>query len=75
MSIADTAEDFAAKVLQVDAGAPEVAEMMSGYQGWLHRNFGKDNAARIILEDFGPPLRESRVFSEPSSPFEELVGG
>lgn len=75
MHIADTAEDFAAKVLEVDAGAPEVADMMSGYHDWLQENFSKENAAHIILEDFGPPLRESPEPSGQLSAPEEVVAG
>ena len=75
MHSADTAEDIAAKVLEVDAGAPEVADMISVYHDWLQENFSKENAARIILEDFGPPLRESpEPIGQSSAPEEAMPG-
>jgi len=57
MNIADTAEDFAASVIRLDCGDSVALEKLDRYGEWLTTNFSKGNAAKIIREDFGSPLR------------------
>ena len=58
MNIADTAAEFAALVQRVDEGESSCLARMAAYPDWLGRHFGKANAAAVIEEDFGNPLRE-----------------
>jgi GT2 family glycosyltransferase len=55
MTIADSAQDFAASVIKVESGAQESWEKLRAYQPWLQRHFSKANARAIILQDFGAP--------------------
>jgi antitoxin (DNA-binding transcriptional repressor) of toxin-antitoxin stability system len=59
MNIADTAAEFAALVQRVDEGEPACLARMAAYPQWLGQHFGKANAAAIIEEDFGSPVREA----------------
>ena len=58
MNIADSAEDFAASVISLDLGDSDALVKLALYGSWLGDNFSRENAANIILEDFGAPLRE-----------------
>ena len=64
MHIADSVQDFASIITRVNQGQPGALERMQAYPQWLEKNFSKDNAARIIEEDFGPPLRQLPVQGE-----------
>jgi hypothetical protein len=61
MNIADSAGEFAALVRRIDEGDTDCLARMSAYPQWLRQHFGRDNAANIIEEDFGAPLRDARV--------------
>ena len=58
LTVADSAEAFAASVVALDAGDPGALAKLAAYGDWLAANFGKAGAARIVLEDFGPPVKE-----------------
>ena len=58
MNVADSARDFAAAVIQLDSGDPDLLAKLDHYQAWLRENFSSDNACKIIREDFGLPLRD-----------------
>jgi hypothetical protein len=55
MNIADSAEEFASCVVKLNAGDSSALSKMELYPDWLNVNFGKANATRILLEDFGAP--------------------
>ncbi len=55
MNVADTAEGFADLVVRIDFGDAPALAKMGGYSEWLERNFSKEKAEAIILEDFGEP--------------------
>jgi len=57
MSIADSARNFADKVIRLDAGDPEILAKLDAYPEWLQKGFSKDGAAQIIRDDFGSPQR------------------
>ena len=57
MCIADTAEDFSAGIIALNAGNSEALAKLDHYSSWLKSHFSKDNAIKIILEDFGSPVR------------------
>ena len=57
MTVADTAEDFAASVVKVNCGDDQALAKLEAYPLWLQRHFSKANATSIILEDFGQPYK------------------
>jgi GT2 family glycosyltransferase len=57
MNIADTAADFAAKVVSVERGDQALLSKLDEYTSWLGSNFSAENARKIIIEDFGNPDR------------------
>ncbi len=56
MHIADDPASFAEKILAVNAGNPQVNEMLQAYSGYLSAHFSKARARDIIRMDFGEPL-------------------
>ena len=58
MNVVDDAQAFAATVIRINSGGTAALERLQAYPQWLQRNFSKENAARIIEEDFGPALRQ-----------------
>ena len=63
MTVAESAADFAQSVCQVVQGAPAALNKLDNYPQWLARHFSKARAADILLEDFGPPLRNAASMS------------
>ena len=61
MNIADSAVDFAAAIIAVESGETTAHAKLAHYTHWLQRNFSQANAAAIIREDFGDPVREAVV--------------
>ena len=55
MHIADSADEFAARVIEIHRGDAAALAKVEAYPAWLQSHFGKARAARIIREDFGPP--------------------
>ncbi len=74
MHIVDTAEEFAARVQQIDQGDSHAIGLMAAYPKWLHNNFSQENAARIIEEDFGTPLRDQDACDCSLIPTESVPG-
>ena len=66
MTVADDAGQFAEQVNRLYAGDAAMLAKLEAYPAWLRRNFSKANASEIILEDFGPPVRneDGRVIAE-----------
>ena len=58
MSVADTAQEFAARVIEIDQGDPTALAKVASYPAWLQSNFSRERAAGILLEDFGPPFTD-----------------
>ncbi|MFO7551201.1 MAG: glycosyltransferase [Haliea sp.] len=54
MFVADSAGPFADAVAEVLAASASVHEKLDRYGSWLRQNFGREQAEKIILEDFGP---------------------
>ncbi|MDO8862510.1 glycosyltransferase [Haliea sp. E1-2-M8] len=54
MFVADSARSFGDAIVEVLAAGGTVYEKLDRYGSWLHQNFGREQAEKIILEDFGP---------------------
>ena len=54
MFIADSAEAFAEAIAKVLAEEGDFRDKLARYGPWLRQNFGREKAAAIVLEDFGP---------------------
>ncbi len=73
MNIADGAEEFAATVARIDSGDASALELLQVYPQWLQTNFGKENAAKIIEEDFGPAHRQIQVSGQAADSAEAVT--
>jgi len=63
MFVADSAEAFAEAIAKVLAEEGDFRDKLARYGPWLRQNFGREKAAAIVLEDFGPVV--SRFACDP----------
>jgi glycosyltransferase involved in cell wall biosynthesis len=73
MNIADDAEEFAATVARIDSGDASALELLQAYPQWLQTNYSKENAAKIIEEDFGPAHRQIQLSGQAADSAEAVT--
>lgn len=66
MTIAETAEDFAQRVIELDAGDITLLAKMQNYSQWLRDNYSREHLQQVILDHFGQPLRDITPAAEPN---------
>ena len=59
IEVSDEAEEFAKKLIQLYKNPLKSKNLMDKYPRWLMSHFGKEVAKEILLEDFGPPEKNT----------------
>ena len=59
IEVSDDAEEFAKKLIQLYKNPFKSKNFMDKYPRWLMSHFGSEVAKKILLEDFGPPGKDT----------------
>jgi glycosyltransferase involved in cell wall biosynthesis len=56
-NVCDTAEEFAAALVEIERGDADRLQRLSHYRDYLHKYFSKQRAREILARDFGEPCK------------------